>query len=77
MKARSWIDVIETLREHMSAQANIERALHSGKRKNLQDDLSITIDRENKIFHDKTKFKQYLSTNFSSFTKDNRWKIPT
>jgi hypothetical protein len=25
--------------------------------------LSIIIDRENKIFHDKTKFKQYLSIN--------------
>ena len=25
--------------------------------------LSITIDRENKIFHDKTKFTQYLSIN--------------
>ena len=25
--------------------------------------LSITIDGETKIFHDKTKFTQYLSTN--------------
>jgi hypothetical protein len=25
--------------------------------------LSITIDGETKIFHDKTKFKQHLSTN--------------
>jgi hypothetical protein len=25
--------------------------------------LSITIDRETKILHDKTKFTQYLSTN--------------
>jgi hypothetical protein len=25
--------------------------------------LSITIDGKTKIFHDKTKFKQYLSTN--------------
>ena len=25
--------------------------------------LPTTIDRENKIFHDKTKFTQYLSTN--------------
>jgi hypothetical protein len=25
--------------------------------------LSITIDGETKIFHDKTKFKQFLSTN--------------
>jgi hypothetical protein len=37
--------------------------------------LSITIDRENKIFHKKTKFTQYLST-ISSPTKDNRWKTP-
>jgi hypothetical protein len=27
------------------------------------DKLSITIDGESKIFHDKTKFIQYLSTN--------------
>jgi hypothetical protein len=25
--------------------------------------LSITIDGETKVFHDKTKFRQYLSTN--------------
>ena len=25
--------------------------------------MSVTIDGENKIFHDKTKFTQYLSTN--------------
>jgi hypothetical protein len=25
--------------------------------------LSITIDGETKVFHDKTKFKKYLSTN--------------
>jgi hypothetical protein len=25
--------------------------------------LSITLDEENKIFHDKTRFIQYLSTN--------------
>jgi hypothetical protein len=25
--------------------------------------LSITIDRETKVFHEKTKFTQYLSTN--------------
>jgi hypothetical protein len=25
--------------------------------------LSVTIDGENKVFHDKTKFTQYLSTN--------------
>ena len=53
MKARrSWADVIQTLREHKCQP----RLLYPAK-------LSITIDRENKIFHDKTKFTQYLSTN--------------
>ena len=53
MKARrSWTDVIQTLREHKYQP----RLLYPAK-------LSITIDRENKIFQDKTKFTQYLSTN--------------
>jgi hypothetical protein len=53
MKARrSWTDVIQTLREHKCQS----RLLYPAK-------LSITIDGENKIFHDKTKFTQYLSTN--------------
>jgi hypothetical protein len=53
MKARrSWVDVIQTLREHKCQP----RLLYSGK-------LSITIDGETKVFHDKTKFTQYLSTN--------------
>jgi hypothetical protein len=53
MKARrSWADVIQTLREHKFQP----RLLHPAK-------LSITIDGEIKIFHDKTKFTQYLSTN--------------
>jgi hypothetical protein len=52
MKARrSWTDVIRTLREHKCQP----RLLYPTK-------LSITIDGE-KIFHDKTKFAQYLSTN--------------
>ena len=52
MKARrSWTDVIQILREHKCQP----RLLCPAK-------LSITIDRENKIFHDKTKFTQYLST---------------
>jgi hypothetical protein len=52
MKARRfWSDVIQTLREH-KCQAKL---LYPAK-------LSITIDVENKIFHDKTKFTQYLST---------------
>jgi hypothetical protein len=53
MKARrSGVDVIQTLRKH-KCQA---RLLYPEK-------LSITIDGENKIFHDKTKFTQYISTN--------------
>jgi hypothetical protein len=47
---RSWTDVIQTLREHKCQP----RQLYPEK-------LSITIDGETKIFHDKTKFTQYLS----------------
>jgi hypothetical protein len=49
---RSWANVIQTLREHECQP----RLLYPAK-------LSITIDGENKIFHDKTRFKQYISTN--------------
>ena len=53
MKARrSWTDVIQTLRENKCQP----RLLYP-------ENLSITIDGETKIFHDKTKFMQYLSTN--------------
>jgi hypothetical protein len=53
MKARrSWTDVIQTLREHKCQS----RLLYSAK-------LSINIDGETKVFHDKTKFTQYLPTN--------------
>jgi hypothetical protein len=53
MKARrSWADVIQTLREHKCQH----RLLYSAK-------FSVTI--ETKIFHDKTKFTQYLSTNLA------------
>jgi hypothetical protein len=53
MKARrSWTDVIQTLRGHKCQP----RLLYPSK-------LSITIDGETKVFHDKTKFTQYLSTN--------------
>jgi hypothetical protein len=53
MKARrSWTDVIQTLREHKCQP----RVLNPAK-------LSITIDGETKVFHDKTKFTHYLSTN--------------
>jgi hypothetical protein len=53
MKARrSWTDVIQTLREHKSQP----RLLYPAK-------LSITIDGETKVFHDKNEFTNYLSTN--------------
>jgi hypothetical protein len=53
MKAkRSWADMIQTLREHKCQP----RLLYAAK-------LSITIDGETKVFHDKTKITQYLSTN--------------
>jgi hypothetical protein len=53
MKARRfWTDVIQTLKEHKCQP----RVLYPAK-------LSITIDGENKVFHDKTKFTHYLSTN--------------
>ena len=53
MKAtRSWTDVIQTIRENKCQP----RLLYPAK-------LSITIDGEIKVFHDKTKFTQYLSTN--------------
>jgi hypothetical protein len=53
MKARrSWRDFIQTLREHKCHP----RLLYPAK-------LSITIDGETKVFHDKAKFIQYLSKN--------------
>jgi hypothetical protein len=53
MKAtRSWTDVIQILRE----QKCQPRLLYPAK-------LLITKDGETKVFHDKTKFTQYLSMN--------------
>jgi hypothetical protein len=53
MKARrSWTDVIQTLTENKCQP----RLLYPAK-------LSITIEGETKVFHDKTKFTRYLSTN--------------
>jgi hypothetical protein len=53
MKARTaWSEVRQTLREHKWQP----RLLYPAK-------LSVNIDGENKIFWDKTKFKQYLSVN--------------
>jgi hypothetical protein len=53
MKARrSWTDVIQIQRER-KCQPGL---LYPAK-------LSIILDGETKVFHDKTKFTQYLSTN--------------
>ena len=53
MKARiSWADVLQTLREH-KCQPRLQYPVK----------LSITIDGETNIFHDKTKFTQYLFRN--------------
>ena len=53
MKARrAWTDVIQTLREHRCQL----RLLYPAK-------LSITIDGETKVFHDKMIFTKYLSMN--------------
>jgi len=49
---RSWADLIQIIREHNCQH----RLLYPAK-------ISITIDGENKIFHDKTKCTQYLSIN--------------
>jgi hypothetical protein len=50
MKARRvWTDVIQTLREHKCQT----RLIYPAK-------LSITIDGESKVFHNKTKFTHYL-----------------
>jgi hypothetical protein len=49
---RAWTDVIQTLREHKYQP----RILYSAKH-------SVIIDGETKIFHDKTKCKNYLYTN--------------
>jgi hypothetical protein len=67
MKARrSWTDVLQTLREHKCQP----RLLYPAK-------LSITIDGETKVFHEKTKFTQYLSTNPAlqrMITEKNQYK---
>jgi hypothetical protein len=49
---RSYTDVIQTLRDHKCQP----RLLYPTK-------LSITIHGETKVFHDQTKFTQYLLTN--------------
>jgi exonuclease III len=53
MKARrAWTDVIQTLREYKCQP----RLLHPAK-------LSIAVDGETKVLHNRTKFTHYLSTN--------------
>jgi hypothetical protein len=53
MKARrSWTAIIQNLREYKCQP----RLLYPAK-------LSITIDGDTKVFHDKTKFIQYLCIN--------------
>jgi hypothetical protein len=53
MKARrSWTEVIQTVKEHKCQP----RLRYPAK-------LSNTVDGETKVFHDKTKFTHYLSTN--------------
>jgi hypothetical protein len=47
---RSWEEIIYSIREYKCQS----RLLYPAN-------LPITIDRENKIFHDKSKFTQYLS----------------
>jgi hypothetical protein len=55
MKAgRPSAEVMQTLREHKCQP----RILYPAK-------FSIILDRETKIFHDKNKFTQYLSTNLA------------
>jgi hypothetical protein len=63
---RSWIDVIQTVREHKCQH----RLLYSAK-------LSITVYGETKVFHDQTKFTYYLSTNAALqriITEKNEYK---
>jgi hypothetical protein len=49
---RSQTDVIQTIREHKCQPRLLYPTKHS-----------ISIDGETKVFHDKTKFTQYLSRN--------------
>jgi hypothetical protein len=60
---RSWKDIIRTLREHKCQH----RLLYPAK-------FSIIIDGENKVFHGKTKFTHYLSTNPALQRIITEWK---
>ena len=46
------------------------------KKNKTKQNLSITLDRENSIFHDKTNFIHNLSIN-PDLQKNNMWKTPT
>jgi hypothetical protein len=62
MKARrSWTDVLLTKREH-KCQPRLQYPAKP----------SIIIDVEIKVFHEKTKFTQYLFTNPSPSKDNNR-----
>jgi hypothetical protein len=67
MKARrSWTDIIQTLREDRCQPRLLYPAKHS-----------ITIDRETKVFHGKTKFTHCLSRNPAlqrMITEKNQYK---
>jgi hypothetical protein len=60
-----WLSVIQILREHKCQP----RLLYPAK-------LSITIDGETKVFHDKTKFRQYHFLN-ATLKRDKNGKTPT
>jgi hypothetical protein len=70
MKARrAWTDVIQTLTEHKCQP----RLLYPAK-------VSITVDGEAKVFHNRTKFTYSLSTNptlqrIITETNQNKTKI--
>jgi hypothetical protein len=53
----------ETLEPGLTAYTLYETTDASPDRQQYPAKLSVTTEGENKIFHDKTKFKQYLSTN--------------
>ena len=60
---KSWADVLQTLSDHRCKP----RLLYQAK-------LSITIDGQNRIFHDRTRFSEYLATN-PALHKVLEWKL--
>ena len=65
MKARkSWSSIMQKLRDHRGQP----RLLYPAK-------FSITIDRQNKIFHNRTRFNQCLATNpaLHKVLEEKRW----